>query len=314
MKSKTPGSPASDPRGIKSALDLAQYTPPQARSQEPIRRPAGEFHSLSWMRGVALDLEISPVRRFILIRLCLYRRSQSGNCDVTYQTVADELGVYRGTVIRAVAAGAKRGWLAKPTSRGRTPNNFEFIFPNDEASNSGAGATVDAVSTVAGEPPLNPQRWLSDFSTVALPQLHHQQDQEDLTKSCGPSKSRVESEGPNVAAFALFWSVYPKHIGKHDAEKAFCTALKQATAEQIIAGARRYAGDPDRIERGDRYTKHPANWLRAGGWADEASDTGSVTIDQDGNPVTSPRKRSRPGSWDALEEKLIAYYENGGSR
>ena len=78
----------------------------------------------------------------------------------------------------------------------------------------------------------------------------------------------------------------PSRSIKLAAEKAFDKALKLAPAEQIIDGAGRYARDPERIGRGERYTKHPANWLRDGGWAN--SDA-RVTIDQHGNPVMVPK-------------------------
>lgn len=66
--------------------------------------------------------------------------------------------------------------------------------------------------------------------------------------------------------FDRFYAVYPKHVGKEDARKAFAKALKKATAETIIAGAERYRDDPTRKPE---FTAHPATWLNAGRWDDE---------------------------------------------
>lgn len=65
--------------------------------------------------------------------------------------------------------------------------------------------------------------------------------------------------------FDDFWAVYPRRVAKLDAQKAFAKALKIAPAEDIIAGARRYAAGA----REPQFTKHPATWLRSGCWMDE---------------------------------------------
>ena len=67
--------------------------------------------------------------------------------------------------------------------------------------------------------------------------------------------------------FDEFWSVYPRKVGKRDAENAYKRALKIATSEEIFEGAKRYATDPNRV---DQFTAHPATWLNRGSWADQA--------------------------------------------
>jgi hypothetical protein len=62
--------------------------------------------------------------------------------------------------------------------------------------------------------------------------------------------------------------VYPRKVGKRDALKAFQAAVADGTnAGRIIEGARRYRDDPNREAA---YTAHPATWLRAGRWEDDA--------------------------------------------
>ena len=67
--------------------------------------------------------------------------------------------------------------------------------------------------------------------------------------------------------FDEFWSIYPRKVGKRDAENAYKRALKLATPEEILEGAKRYATDPNRV---DQFTAHPATWLNRGSWADQA--------------------------------------------
>jgi len=69
------------------------------------------------------------------------------------------------------------------------------------------------------------------------------------------------------AAFAEFWSVYPKKASKGDARTAFKKALKKAgSLELVVAGATRYRDDPNRLPE---FTKDPQRWLRGECWEDD---------------------------------------------
>lgn len=67
-----------------------------------------------------------------------------------------------------------------------------------------------------------------------------------------------------------FWEIYPLRKAKDAARRAWRGALKKkgVTAALIIAGAERYRDDP---ARKPDFTAHPATWLNAARWADEAS-------------------------------------------
>lgn len=99
---------------------------------------------------------------------------------------------------------------------------------------------------------------------------------------------------PQAATFDDFWLAYPRRVGKplakakwdaitgngletrtldRDSNTYVCITL-QATPEEIIEGARRYAKsqrDPDtyKLKDNGRYTCHPATWLNQGRWMDE---------------------------------------------
>jgi len=65
--------------------------------------------------------------------------------------------------------------------------------------------------------------------------------------------------------FDLFWKSYPIKVGKAAAQKAWVKAIKVETADVIIAGAIRYADDPNRHPS---FTAHAATWLNAHRWND----------------------------------------------
>ena len=62
-----------------------------------------------------------------------------------------------------------------------------------------------------------------------------------------------------------FWKIYPLKVGKGAALKAFDKAIRRATPQEIIDGAKRYADDPN---RNPGYTAHASTWLNADRWAD----------------------------------------------
>jgi hypothetical protein len=97
--------------------------------------------------------------------------------------------------------------------------------------------------------------------------------------------SELTPRSATPTEFDSFYASFPRRIGKEAARKAFAKALKIATAEQITAGAKRYA----EARRGEdpKFTKHPATWLNAGCWDDEIA--------------SAPRNAAHPGEplwWD----------------
>jgi hypothetical protein len=73
---------------------------------------------------------------------------------------------------------------------------------------------------------------------------------------------------PVVASvsFEDFWSAYPRHHERANAERAWVKAVAKVDPAVIVQGARRYALDPNRV---DQFTKHPATWLNGGCWDDD---------------------------------------------
>lgn len=92
--------------------------------------------------------------------------------------------------------------------------------------------------------------------------------------------------------FEKFWKIYPHRKDKRKAQLAFDRALQRAPLETILAGARAYAGDPDRKTE---FTKYAEGWLNGDRWLDEA-------------PVPAPPK---PSPYDALPD--YDSYLRGGS-
>lgn len=77
-------------------------------------------------------------------------------------------------------------------------------------------------------------------------------------------KNTIESDDK----FEEFWKEYPRKIDRKQAKRAFRTALKRASFEDILAGAIAYKNDPTRKPE---FTKYPATWLNADAWENAAT-------------------------------------------
>lgn len=68
-------------------------------------------------------------------------------------------------------------------------------------------------------------------------------------------------------SFEAFWAAYPRRSAKGAARKAWPKALRAAGGDPsvIVAGAERFARDPNRV---DTFTPHASTWLNAERWSD----------------------------------------------
>lgn len=86
-------------------------------------------------------------------------------------------------------------------------------------------------------------------------------------RSAGSTDSEPDAlPGLEPATFDDFWAVYPRREARRTAETAWRAAVKRASPDVIVAGARRYAEDPNLPPLG--YRPHPATWLRGDRWSD----------------------------------------------
>jgi hypothetical protein len=109
----------------------------------------------------------------------------------------------------------------------------------------------------------------------------------DLAKA---KSIKTPTENP---LFEEFWGVYPRKVEKGVARKAWKNALKRATPEEIIAGAKRYAALKLDLE----FTKHPGPWLNADRWLDEAPKV--IEFASGPKRTWAEIKAEREGSHDA---------------
>ena len=69
-----------------------------------------------------------------------------------------------------------------------------------------------------------------------------------------------------MSDFDLFWSRYPRRVGKLAAMKAYQRALLMATPDEIVAGVETYR---QHLPEDVKFVPHAATWLNQGRWMDE---------------------------------------------
>jgi DNA-binding transcriptional ArsR family regulator len=89
-----------------------------------------------------------------------------------------------------------------------------------------------------------------------------------------PSDELHERRQSKAELFDVFYAAYPRHTGRQAARRAWDKAVRDTTPERLLAGAQRFAADPN---RDPTYTPHPATWLNAGRWDDEPLPPRSVS-------------------------------------
>lgn len=96
------------------------------------------------------------------------------------------------------------------------------------------------------------------------------------TEQISPSpRSGVKSK-PEPDGFEAFYEAFPKHVGRGQALKAYRSALKIATGEALLTGARRYAASV--VGKEPQFVAHPATWLNGQRWLDELSAAGPDNV------------------------------------
>lgn len=104
-------------------------------------------------------------------------------------------------------------------------------------------------------------------------------------------------------AFEEFWNIYPRREGKRAALKAFLKALEDSDLDAVMAGARRFATDPN-LPVIKQYIAHPATWLNQGRWEDDPLPVREMT----------PEERQEIAKRKAEADRVIAQAENARMR
>lgn len=127
-------------------------------------------------------------------------------------------------------------------------------IPHGDGNGRGNGdeTRFTAVSETADETHVETP---SETGTNAVEEKKKRREEGSTPK---PPRGRVSDEDP---AFAEFWAGYPRKDDKGHARSAWARALRKASAEEIVAGLRRY-----RFRDEPQFMPLPATWLNGERW------------------------------------------------
>jgi hypothetical protein len=100
------------------------------------------------------------------------------------------------------------------------------------------------------------------------------------------SESRPQGGKTAKQEFEDFWSECPRKVGKDAAARKYLTARKQASADTLLGGMRRYASAVSGTDK--QYIVHPAAWLHQGRWKDEHGPDPPAANGHDAGPQAPP--------------------------
>lgn len=202
------------------------------------------------LKGIRLSAKM------VLIQLAERHNKDTGRCDPSIKKLAEDCEMHRATVLRNLSYLEEMGLLTRVSrgseNGGRASSQYELHMGVKSQNATGEKSHQSDGGKVASD---------IGKSRTTVTEKSHQRDPLYIDK---PKKNPKEPIGDR---FEEFWKLVPKKSGKDDALKAFKAALKRASFDEILDGARRYA----EVRRGQdpQFHKGPAAWLRAGMWKDE---------------------------------------------
>lgn len=189
----------------------------------------------AWVRDNRLSLQA----RGLLVQLM----SHAPGWKVTQESLAHANNIGRDAMRSILNELIEFGYLEKSEKRERNANGTlgGYVYTTHEPTQA---------EPMLAEP------------TQAEPTHKNNNLKEEQSK-----EEKAKNKQENLSEyFAEFWSVYPRKLDKGKAERAFKTAIKKTSPEEIIRAAERYRDDPTRK---DDFTKYPATWLNAESWNNE---------------------------------------------
>ena len=205
--------------------------------------------------------DLPTVEKMVLLIIADHASDDGTEAWPSQATIATKASISVRTVQRAVNSLVAAGYLWMEKGAGGSANCREDRRPHRYTIN---------IKRLRGDTESTRED-RGDFddingATLATPTGRQSRPMNHPNK---PSKETSE--------FDLFWDQYPIKVGKAAAKKAWEKAIKVEAPDVIIAGAARYAADPNRHPS---FTAHASTWLNAHRWSDSPLPPRVFTADE----------------------------------
>lgn len=265
-------------------------------------------NKMLWIEQLTLDQGLNAPSVRIGLAIAYHLSRKEGCSRPSIPTMAREIGVSENTVRTGIRALVDRGHIAVENRGGRhLANVYRIVVTGvDNGTSSTAGNEPKPSKKLKGidrekgfknlkgiaEKPFNSEgETLQNSDEKPFRILNPNPLIEPIVEPSGdispptPSLAKLSKAkgAKSDAAFEAFWRAYPRKVSKGQARRAWAKAVDLVSPDAIVAGAERYARERQHEE--SRFTKHPATWLHAEGWADEAQP-----IATEGKPGFAPAR------------------------
>jgi hypothetical protein len=212
------------------------------------------------------DTRVTPAG--VRVFACLHRYGTTPDkCYPSVKEVAKGSAMSRAAATRALTSLEAAGWITRHPrkARGLQTSSGYALYPSPR-SHGGSDTS---------------QRWLTSEPAGGSSASHkggspasHEREplnESHLTKTPLPPAADAPvvalhgGRGGMPATFDDFWLAYPRKQSRGPARHAWVQATRRASPDEIVAGAQRYAADPNLVVR---YAPAPARWLEEERWAD----------------------------------------------
>lgn len=225
---------------------------------------------------------IDPTTKLILMCLADHANEDDRTCWPAISTIARKCDVSRATVKRRMQQLEQYGLISRRSRTG--DSTLYYIMPTEE--NGGV---------VQSEPGslLSQGRFTVEPGGGSL--LSH--------------KPSINHQEPEVCRFSEFWDCFADKRGRAAALRTWKRHKLNNIADEVIAGARRYAAN-----RGSdrRYWKQAQGWLNDGRWADETGTTTSTPVCADRKTVFVEAGTPEWASWRAHDATIKPIQSSAG--
>lgn len=217
---------------------------------------------LSW----AFEQDIKdPLAKFLLTALADRADKESHQCWPSLARLERDTGMSHASIARKLKLLEQLGYIRR-TQRSQRSTLYTLLpgKKQDQSRNDGGSQAETTQSHTETHPSLH-ERHEPKEGTQREPTS-------TLSNTSEPSEREFEAYANE--RFEEFYSIYPKHIGRGSARLAMKRAMKKATAEEIVAGAKRFASGCVGIDV--TYIPSPERWLDGERWEDDDTSSAST--------------------------------------
>lgn len=253
---------------------MTYMAPIRAAAADPATTEKDRAHyRLEWLKRV-LAADLHPRAKVVASALAVaFANDESGQCNPSIKTLCAFLNMTDDTLRRAINDLVEAGLLLRVIGRGRGRKSGYMFLPSASAAQMREAANpANCGNSGAAEAPKRSHGCnLSEPAKggTGAPKRSHRcgslyKDEHTMEHTEGGGGA---ADAQTMAAFAEWWSIYPRPRNREKCERLFRDAVAAGVDPAwIIASARRYKAEKDRQGTGYHFLTYGDNWLEHRRW------------------------------------------------